>query len=1557
MNPVTALAGSRIPRSGALCALLAALACPALADDLPCPCLGDVNHDCLVNQVDLGLLLAAFGSVEGDPHFNPDADFDGGGAIPQRALGPLLANWGGCRLPDQPRYEPGPTSRPPAAPTGCANPGGGAGGCGCATCGTSQIDGAMAVLGFNGEFAPSFADMSIPGQCMAFSLERRYRSRSGGDSVQGNRWDTSYNISIAVDPNDPNSPNLVLFDGNGRGDTYVRRTPNLWARNEFFRTLELNGDGSYTLHFPDSGAWNFLALDDADAPGMISSIVDRNGNTLSFAYDALGRMTTVTDALGRDVHYAYDGQGRLATVTDFDGRAVQYLYDADGNLASSTTPPVTGTPHGNDFPAGKTTTYTYTTGFSDERLNHQMLTITDPKGQTYLQNDYAHTIDPNDPRHTLDPDSVYFGRLVRQRLGGDGVIDFVHLVVPPSAGNGYATQRTIVNDRVGNVTEYFYDGLNRVVATRRYTGRWPADAPTFDTSNPPIPRLRGADPDYFETRYEYNADSLVVRVVHPNGNEDRYAYDSGNANRRSQGNLLEHCRLPGPLGGDQAQICEQYTYVEDLGGCCGANFVKTHTDPRGNVTTHDYDAAGNRAHTAHRIPSVVEDYEYNTAGQLTAHVLPDNGSGHRRRDERFYYDSGPQRGYLRETVVDAGGLALTTSYEYDALGRMVRMIDPRGHDALYEYNALDQLVRERSREPAPGVRYETLYYYDRNDNRVRVDVQNRDEGGALLPNTHFTTIYEYDVLNRLVRTAAESGEYSGAIPGRHDAPTADGLPPGEFIIQRYAYDANGNRVLSRSGESTAGSQPANTTVSSYDERNLLFRTTRGAGDPDDPNAPPDPGASTMQYDYDANGSQVRVLHGLEATPHLTQYEYDGYDRRVRAVDALGNVTQHHYDAGGNRLVERREGELVDGPGGVGNVRLAETVYTYDALDRVTRVDAAFFDPTTQAPIMDGAATTLTQYSDNSQVLAVTNDNNHTSFSVYDTANRLLATSDALGNTTVYFYDANANVLKTVETDRSDVGSPDQVLTTTYAYDGLDRRVQSVDSAGNTMQYFYDSRDHRTSAIDALAHEVRYFYDGAGRLVATVRDMNNGGADPNDPEDIVTRQAWDANSRLVAQIDDNGNATQYVYDALDRKVGEVYADGTAQAYAYDVHGNRVMSVDANGSVVACEYDALDRLVRKDVAPGPGVSSDTTVERYQYDGLSRLIRAEDDDSLVLRAYDSLSHVVSETLNAVPPTPDPNDPNTPVFDPNEHRVTTCVYDGVGNLLVCTYPGGRQIITTHDELERRKTIVDGLTGLIATYDYVGPGRVERREYGNGTRTEYTYDGLDGVPNPPGDFGVRQIVRTRHTRISDGLVIDDRTYTWDRMGNKTRRKDIRAGGPGYTHDYHYDAAYRLVRTIVTDPNNVVKRDEQYQLDGVGNRVQVVGGLNPGGYFMDPLLPEPADLQMNQYTSTAFDAREYDKNGNVVRVDFGLPTQRDIIYNYRNMMVTHLDAANDSAYRYDALGRRIEKRVDPVGPDPAVVTRFFLSGWQELEEQDELGTTLATYVYGLYIDEVLNMRR
>lgn len=58
------------------------------------PCPGDIDGDGEVGQPDLGILLAAFGSCEGDANYNAAADLDGDNCVGQPDLGVLLSNFG-----------------------------------------------------------------------------------------------------------------------------------------------------------------------------------------------------------------------------------------------------------------------------------------------------------------------------------------------------------------------------------------------------------------------------------------------------------------------------------------------------------------------------------------------------------------------------------------------------------------------------------------------------------------------------------------------------------------------------------------------------------------------------------------------------------------------------------------------------------------------------------------------------------------------------------------------------------------------------------------------------------------------------------------------------------------------------------------------------------------------------------------------------------------------------------------------------------------------------------------------------------------------------------------------------------------------------------------------------------------------------------------------------------------------------------------------------------------------------------------------------------------------
>lgn len=1421
----------------------------------------------------------------------------------------------------------------------------------------------------------------------------------------GVNWDHSYNIYIEAD-----GENLILHDGNSRCDLYLKVCgQDRWRAHGLFREITRESDGTYTVTFVHNTKWRLFPLDSSPTAGKLRYIDDRHGdlNRTILYYDTQGRLITIEDAVGRtdklpgrEVHIEYNPAGYVSRVIDFAseyadpnlvppdarGRVIQYGYDGDGNLTSVTYPAdiVPGHPELVRFPQGTTTTYTYSSGSGDPALNHNLLTITDGRGN-----------DPGDPVHgqaylvnTYGVTGEDFDRVKEQRLGNatgtvGGTFHYTYQTTALDAG---LIMKATILDRAGNQEELFYRSGNLLVKRTEYTNR----------------DVRPGEGDY-TTLYDYNADSLLTWVLHPNGNSVTHKYDSQNPSYRSRGNRIIKRQLPGPLGGDQEEICERWAY----GG--RFNFVTSYADPHGGVTSWDYDGedlpGALPASCADRSPPPSPpspdrgggtgdlgahhcifrfyksmpleegprrdppgqcrgDHEWDAFGRLLAET---NDVG--RRDEYTYVGD---TAYVATATIDSPGFALTTSHSYDTGGTPLSTTDPKGYTRQLLVNALGQVVRTIA--PAPFL-FTKDFRYDANGNSSRVDVLNVDENGAAGEPAYLITTHEYDLLDRRTRTSQN-------VDSSHDA------------VTEYQYDANENRTLLRYPEAVSGRQPNNTVAQLYDERDLLFRQT---------SAPGDPRQSTTQLDYDDNRNLTTRSAGIEGVPHTYPYHYDGYNRLwapsglPASLDPMGNATVQHYDETGNIIETSIEGELIDGESGP-NVLLARTLWTYDSWDFADQTHR-WFSPD---PAGDGWSTTNHIFNDIGQSLCIEDDNGHGTTIYYDSANRPRNWQDSAVNQHRIMmpdsssgYDANSNPVALRDRDKlvPGYGNPVEVLDSQQAFDQLNRLIETTDPAGAVRRLAYDSRNQRVleSLIGSdgvtVVQQTRYVYDGLGRLVQTIIDLDGDGANVGDADDIIVSQVWDDDSRLIAQIDDNGNATRYAYDALNRKIITRFADGTFEQVGtgtvvwpdgelrptdlsgftsgYDVHGNALVTKDGNDSVVTNQYDLLNRLTTRTIAPGVGVSSDTTWEQYKYDGLSRVVYAADNDSVVTRQYDSLGNIIEERLS---------------FDGGTSwQTVTTEHDGVGNVLRLVYPSGRDVRFSYDELNRIAAVSDDdFATNIASYQYLGPYRVKQRDYKNNTRMTYSYD-IDQY--------VRKVAGTTHSFIG-GAAFDRWTYTWSDgcagcggSRNKTSRSNLLYPSGPLTYNYYYDRANRMVRTIVDDntppapPVAPHLRDTVYELDGVHNRQAVsetgtlpsIPGDYVGSYWMNPTLPEPADYQMNQHTLAADGGpkpqwQEYDKNGNLIRRQdpAGSPQYAQLTYDYRNQMVQYADpvAGQTHEYKYDCFRRRIAKIVN-VGPSQ-VETRYINGGqaqWQVLEEQDAVCATVANYVYGNYIDEPLTMRR
>ncbi|MBM4431288.1 MAG: RHS repeat protein, partial [Chloroflexi bacterium] len=722
------------------------------------------------------------------------------------------------------------------------------------------------VLPHSGEFVHTETLLNIPGRGLDYEFSLSYHSQLIYNGPVGWGWEHNYDRRMVP----AGGGSLALWDGAGQTGVFS------WVAGQFVPSAGLyvavvSATAGITITDRSGFVEGYFPLDGSPSAGRLRSMADRNGNTLSFAYDGQGRLATVTDTLGRLITYAYDANNRLTSVTDFAGRTVALAYDTNGDLLGLTTPAVTGTPNGNDFPSGKTTRFAYTSGFADQRLNHNLTHIIMP-------NQVADGSLTPSTINTYGTSGLQFDRVISQSWGGGranasgipagGTVTFAYTTTIDADAPPAAASKTTITNRGGNVFEIWYDGAGHRLRARQWVGG-----------------------QWLVTDYAYNADGQITHITYPAGNRTEYTYDEGAANTLARGNLLQTQQVP-----DAARGCDGLgsapcsALVTTLTYEPAFQLVNSRTDARGNRTTYTHDARGNLTQIS--FPTVTvglaapqvafESWTYNAWGQPLTYTDPE---GTVTRYE--YFTSGPLAGYRHSVIEASGTLDITTMYGYNVLGATTAVTDALGVRTDYAVNALGQLIKVSAAVASNGQAapdYETLYWYDANDNLIRVDVENvtPDLDANFHPtgthsrdaaNPWWTTTYAYDLLDNRVRQTVE-------------------ISPALAVTTEYRYDALERLVSITNPE-------GDVVAYSYDERNQPVQMVTGAGTA---------AAMTTTYAYDPNGNLLRESDG---EGHATDYHYDGLDRLVGSVDALGNIRTVECDANGNEIATR----MLDGQEG------------------------------------------------------------------------------------------------------------------------------------------------------------------------------------------------------------------------------------------------------------------------------------------------------------------------------------------------------------------------------------------------------------------------------------------------------------------------------------------------------------------------------------------------------------------------------------------------------------------------------------------------------------------
>src|SRR5262249_36877230 len=140
-----------------------------------------------------------------------------------------------------------------------------------------------------------------------------------------------------------------------------------------------------------------------------------------------------------------------------------------------------------------------------------------------------------------------------------------------------------------------------------------------------------------------------------------------------------------------------------------------------------------------------------------------------------------------------------------------------------------------------------------------------------------------------------------------------------------------------------------------------------------------------------------------------------------------------------------------------------------------------------------------------------------------------------------------------------------------------------------------------------------------------------------------------------------------------------------------------------------------------------------------------------------------------------------------------------------------------------------------------------------------------------------------------------------------------------------------------------------YVLDGVGNRRSVdrttSAGTTTESYSVN---------SVNEYTVARGSPLTHDQNGNLT-----VDGAKSLVWDAFNRLVGVIKSGTPLAsYEYLSDGRRAKKTVFKPNGQVDQVTVFLWDGSQEVEETNESGGTLATFVWSpVYVDELVQYER
>ena len=148
----------------------------------------------------------------------------------------------------------------------------------------------------------------------------------------------------------------------------------------------------------------------------------------------------------------------------------------------------------------------------------------------------------------------------------------------------------------------------------------------------------------------------------------------------------------------------------------------------------------------------------------------------------------------------------------------------------------------------------------------------------------------------------------------------------------------------------------------------------------------------------------------------------------------------------------------------------------------------------------------------------------------------------------------------------------------------------TDPTGRLIEYSYNANGDLEEATDARGHFELYSYDAAHQMLTAVTNAATpSSASPTMRNKVVTSQrdaysnptsyVYDTVNRVTTITDAYGKIYYHHYDANFRLMKEVDPKGNFAEYTYDAKGNRTSVKDKLGRVTTFDYDERGNVVRK------------------------------------------------------------------------------------------------------------------------------------------------------------------------------------------------------------------------------------------------------------------------------------------------------------------------------------------------------------------------------------------